>query len=223
MLLLSQTARGCCAALLATTPAAQIACGWRAGRLLLPLVCWEPNVTLDGARDEAEEPKLAVVKGQTAEAARANLSLLLRGLLVCGGEKCDASWLDAQLRAMAGTGTRLLLFNLAKRRSAAGLVGRNEAELELQWKPEHQDLTLRTNHCGWRRPGPPSTELPPPTAYSARALLARLWYVPRLAVTLCGGAVNARPARHELRAGTDTEVPLPVAGQGFGAAASRCC
>ena len=69
-------------------------------------------------------------------------------------------------------------------------------------------LTGRAASCGWTRAGPPSAELPPPTAYSARALLARLWHTPRLAVRLCGATVEARPVLDELRADSASEVAL---------------
>jgi hypothetical protein len=209
-LLLSQTAQGCCAALIATRPATQRACGSKEplrSPLLLPLVCWGGNLAPDGARREGKQSheleSFAAVRGQTGPVAQANLSRLLQGLRACGGAGCDRKWLDEQMRLLAGTGTRLVLFNLTRRRDAPDTV-------ELQWKVNENDLTLRTASCGWKRAGPPSTELPPPTAYSARALLARLWYVPRLTVRLCGATVEARPARGDIRVNTASEVALTL-------------
>lgn len=208
-LLLSQTAQGCCAALIATRPATQRACGSEQplrSPLLLPLVCWggRPPVGKDGARRQSLElESFAAVGGQTGSVAQANLSRLLQGLLACGGAGCDREWLNGQIELLPGTGTRLVLFNLTRRRDAPDTV-------ELQWKVNEKDLTLRTASCGWKRAGPPSTELPPPTAYSARALLARLWYVPRLTVKLCGATVEARPARDDIRFDTASEVALTL-------------
>ena len=210
-LLLSQTAQGCCAALIATRPATQRACGSEEplrSPLLLPLVCWGSGHAPDGSQRTAAEKRsgprsFAAVRGQTGPVAQANLRRLLQGLLACGGAGCDRKWLDAQMALLPGTGTRLVLFNLTRRRDAPETV-------ELQWKVNEKDLTLRTASCGWKRAGPPSTELPPPTAYSARALLARLWYVPRLTVRLCGATVEARPARDDIRVNTASEVALTL-------------
>ena len=217
-LLLTQTAQGRSAALIATAPATQRACGSEEplrSPLLLPLVCWGGDLPPDGARGGGAErsagarPKqsrlasFTAVPGQTGPVAQANLSRLLQGLRACGGAGCDRAWLDEQMGLLTGTGTRLVLFNLARRRDAPGT-------LELQWKANEKDLTLRAACCGWSRAGPPSTELPPPTAYSARALLARLWYRPRLTVRLCGATVEARPVRDELRADSASEVALAL-------------
>lgn len=218
-LLLSQSAQGCCAALIATRPATQRACGSEEplrSPLLLPLVCWGGDLTSDGARREGTEKcsgarskqsreleSFAAVRGQTGPVAQANLSRLLQGLRACGGAGCDRKWLDGQMGLLTGTGTRLVLFNLTRRRDAPDTV-------ELQWKVNENDLALRAASCGWKRAGPLSTELPPPTAYSARALLTRLWCVPRLTVRLCGATVEARPARDDIRVNTASEVTLTL-------------
>ena len=206
-LLLSRSAQGCSAALIATAPATQRACGSEEplrSPLLLPLVCWGGELAPDGGRPKQSRlASFTAVPGQTGPVAQANLSRLLQGLRACGGAGCDNAWLDEQMGLLTGTGTRLVLFNLARRREAPGA-------LELQWKPSERDLTLRAASCGWTRAGPPSAELPPPTAYSARALLARLWHTPRLAVRLCGATVEARPVLDELRADSASEVALTL-------------